>query len=475
MICAALFAAAGFLCAAAEEAPEAPDALSFIKERFGFELLQAGSWEYDGIMANRLKIALSAPFGLSFRSELLDRRAAPPKDGWTSGVSVFAVALYQRETNSRVLYGQLQTWGLDARTRNVWAHATPYFETHRASGADVRTEALASGKDSWYVAVGSPLAPLFDGNAAFPVGLKAKVDAAIAIDAERNALYQVGSDFHFGNGKKSDAKLRFEGMFSGKTVPERKQSTWFSDKPYLPPRRMDFYALNVTFSSPYVSFSSDFAHSEVFAMGEGVYVNGAVRIGDAPWRVSFACDGAGTGYSASDGSIPGSGLRAGGKFEWFGKRNMLILASTSLRAAAVGKPFDRFSTKLAYRFPIMKGFFITPSRVSFEFERDAQNPAQVEDRYVAFAGMNAGPLRPAVRFTYNEYVKTDVEISAPVYVVTLKGAFSYKTQPEKDDVFTLSLGASMQGKLGRLSVRIAKKEKEEGLDYYLSWRIGKKW
>jgi hypothetical protein len=471
---------------------------SFLKQHFGLELMESGSWDYDGNMANRMKVVLSAPLKLSFRAEMLDRRPAPPKDGWTSGLTAFGFALYQRDTNSRVLYGQLENWGLSARTRNIWTHAVPYFESHRAGGADLKTAVSVNGKDSFYAALGTPVLHIFEGNSAFPIGFSAKSDISILVDADKNCVYQAGTDLYFGKNEKSEAKLRFEGMFSEKTIPEHKQSAWFSDNPYIPARKIRFYALNLTFSSFYFSFSSDFAHSEVFAVGEDIYVNGSVRIGNTPWRLSFACDGAGKYYSASDGSISGSGFRLGGKFEWAGKRNMMAIASTSLRSEAPGQSFNRSSSKISFRFPLMKGFLITPSRVTFEFERDGLDPKLIVDKMIAFAGIKVGPLRPALRCTLVEntsarsgetlgpypnffaahtrdYFKTDFEISAPVYLVTLKGALSYKTEPNKESAVAVSFGASIQGKLGRLSAKITKTEKNDALDYYLSWRLEKKW
>ncbi|MDR3301835.1 MAG: hypothetical protein LBT01_04795 [Spirochaetaceae bacterium] len=471
---------------------------SFVQAHFGLELLESGSWEYDGTMANRIKFVLSAPLKLSFRSEILDKRAAPPKEDWTSGFTAFGFALYQRDTNSRILYGHLENWGLSARTRNIWTHAVPYFEAHRASGADLRTAAAVTVSDSFYASLGTPLLRIFEGNSTIALGFSTKVDMSILVDAEKNCVYQAGTDFYFGKSEKPKATLRFEGMFSEKTIPERKQSTWFSEKPYLPPRGIHFYALNLTFSSFYVRFSSDFAHSEVFALGEDIYANAAISIGNTPWRFSFACDGAGKYYSANDGSISGAGFRLGGKFEWFGKRNMLVVASTSLRSEATGQPFYRSASKISFRFPLMKGFLITPSRISFEFERNALDTELISDKLIAFAGINIGPLRPAVRFTlventsaaYGElpspfpnffaehtqdYLKSDFEISAPIYFVTLKGALSYKTEPDKEGAFSASFSASIQGKLGRLSAKISKTEKNDALDYYLSWRIEKKW
>jgi hypothetical protein len=492
------------------ENPNKLNAILAARRYFGLSLLESGSWEDGGAMSNRANAVLFAPAGFSLRIQGLDKRPAPPKDDWQDGMTGWNYALYQKETGSRVLYGQLALSGLAARTRNIWSHSAPYFETHKRTSADLKTSQTANGKDAFFSALGSPVLKILDGTGRIPLNFALKSDVSAFIDDKNDVLYQAGGDFYWGTSKKLDNKLRFEWVTTEKSLSERKQSTWFSEKPYLPARKLKFNAFNMTFSNPYFGFSSDLAYSEAFAWGDDLYANGAIRIGSAPWRFSFSGDGAGKKYVAEDGSVSGAGFRLAGKFEWFspggGKGACAPLfgngaefaVQTALRSAGVDEPFVVSSSKVAYYFPVIKGFLITPSRISLAFDRDAANPLCISDKTAVLVGIKIGPARTALRWTFAEhsasepgapimlypngkdekqkdYIQTDFEIAAPIYFVTLKGTLTSKTENNKDALLGSSLSASIQGKLGRLSLKVTSKSKDAPLEYYLSWRIEKKW
>jgi hypothetical protein len=513
------FAASGFQPLFADEAAEPVkkpvkstvlNTVLSARKYFGFSLLESGSWEYEGTMSNRANAVLFAPAGFSLRVQALDKRPAPPQDNWQEGTTGWNYGLYQQETGSRVLYGQLESSGLATRTRNIWAHGAPYVETHKRTSVDLKSSPQSNRKDAFFGALGSPVVKILDGTARIPLNFAVKSDASIFIDEKKDLLYQLGGDFYWGLRKKANNKLRFEWIMTETTLKARKQSTWFAEKPYLPGRKLRFNAFNATFSHPYLGLSSDVAYSEVFAWGEDIYVNGAVRIGAAPWRFSFSGDGAGEKYVGGDGGASGAGFRVAGKFEWFspggGTGASAILfgtgaecaVQTTLRSAGLDEPFVVSSSKISYQFPVIKRFLITPSRLSLAFDRDATNPYHIEEKTAFLAGIKIGPARTSLRLTLaewtasapgkpielypnlqdekqKEYVQTDFEISVPVYFVTLKGTLSSKTEKDKEAVLGGSFSASIQGKLGRLSLKISSKNKDAPLEYYLSWRIEKKW
>jgi hypothetical protein len=490
------------------------DRLSLLRGYFGFSLLESGSWENGGTMSNRANAVLSAPAGFSLRVQALDKRPAPPANGWLDGVTNWNYGLYQKETNSRILYGQLEISGLAARTRNIWSHSAPFVEAHKRTSADMKTSPQSNRKNSFFCALGSPVLKILDDTSWIPLNFAIKSDASIFADDKGDLFYQFGSDFYWGLQKKLNNTLHFEWVMTEKTLAERGQSTWFSEKPYLPGRKLTFNAFNLTFSNPYFGLSSDLAYSDVFAWGQDVYINGAVRIGSAPWRFSFSGDGAGKKYTASDGSVNGAGFRLAGKFEWFapgGGTGLAALifgtgaeftAQTMIRSNGIGEAFVMSASKISYRFPVIRGHFITPSRLSFSFDRDAANPYGIRDTTTILAGVKTGPAQTVLRLTFaelsasepgkpvrcypspggekqREFIQTDVEITAPVYFLTLKGTLSARTEKNKQKIEETVLGgsfsASIQGKPGRLTLKISSKNKDAPLEYYLSWRIEKKW
>jgi hypothetical protein len=271
---------------------------------------------------------------------------------------------------------------------------------------------------------------------------------------------------------------------------------WFSDKPYLPERKFRFYAVSAVFSNPYFSFAGDFARSEVFAWGMDIYANAALRAVAGPVRISLAADGAGSRFSAVDGSVPGAGFRSAAKFEWEGRRNMLFRISSVLRASARQEPFDRSVSNLYFRFPLNKNLPLRINRISLTMERDAQNWERIDESLTLGAAFSAGPLRPSFSVSVNQYTHAEIggrinpypdykkdyefdslklsgQLSYTIRFVTLKGAVSYVTDGENEPVIARSLSATVNGKIGRIGLKLNNDGKSDALSYTVSWKIQK--
>jgi hypothetical protein len=466
-----------FLCAAtgAEEVMAGGG-----EKLFSFGILESGSWAEEGNLVNRLDLRLHAPWGLELRGQLTDRRPTPPWEYPYEGVSALGTALYHRGTGSRLIYGLIETRGLLNRTRNVWSRSAPWFESHSLSTADLKTQAGEMENANTYIELLTPaIGPL---NASFSVQLD---DSAEAIFTGG-----VGTRLPF------NSRVRFEGLITEKQINERKNDSWFSDKPYLPGRKLRFYALNATFTNRYFCFAGDFAHSEIFAWGDGVYVNAALCAGLGPWSLSLAADGSDSRFSGADGSIPGAGFRSAAKFEWKGGRNMLFRVSSTLRAAALQKPFDRGLTSLYFRFPLNKRMPVRVNRITLSMERDAQSWERIEDSLSLGAVFSAWFLRPTFSVSLDQHtaakigdrinpfpdytarhefdsVKFSGELSCQILFVSLKGGLSYTLTDEKAPLMTSSIGASVSGKPGRLGIKLSSDAKTGNWSYTLSWKFQK--
>lgn len=450
------------------------------KKLFSFGILESGSWAEEGNLVNRLDFSLYAPWSLRLRGQLTDRRPTPPWEYPDDGISAVGTALYHKSTGSRLVYGLIETRGLLNRTRNVWSHSAPWFESHSLSTADLKTSPGEMESANTYIALLSPaLGPV---NASFSVQL----------DGNANAIFTGGA----GARLPFNSNVRLEGLVTERQIDERKNDSWFSDKPYLPERKLRFYALNATFTNRYFCFAGDFAHSEMFAWGDGIYTNVSLRAGPGPWRFSFAADGSDSRFSGADGSIPGAGFRSAAKFEWEGSRNMLFRVSSTLRSASIQKPFDRNLTNVYFRFPLDKRLPVRINRISLSMERDAQSWEKIEDSLSLSTAFSAGPVRPNFSLNLNQHtaakigdrinpfpdytakhefdsLKLSGGLSCRLLFVSLNGTINYTLTDKKAPLVTSSISASVSGKLGRIGLKLSSDAKTGDWSYTLSWKFQK--
>jgi len=376
------------------------------KPLFTWDLLWAGSWEESKTLHNRGNVRLGlTPPGLFLRGQVLDRHQMnfeldPPWGKPPKGITNASVGLYHKATGSRLLYGTLDEWGLPARIRSPWIRSAPYSENHQPIMADLKTVTSSTKKDEMYLYVSSPRFEL-------PVmrirGFSsAQFVVKDAVERHFTPAFSGGLETSFGK----KYSLLMEGFYTGAELPAKKGSAWFSDPPPLPVRDFRLGAAALMLNTPYVSFASDWAWSETFAFGKGVYGNGGVRVSPplskktsgkpGPLSLSLAVDGMSERYVGRDGSSPGGGLRTAGKVEWAGPRSSLLRVNTTVCAPAIkDEPFNRSSTGVYYRFPALtareksKGTFpLRVTRISLNADRNATNLKKIQDGIDAKLGLS---------------------------------------------------------------------------------------
>ncbi|MDR2481830.1 MAG: hypothetical protein LBD07_06055 [Spirochaetaceae bacterium] len=461
-------------------------------DNFIAQMLYSGFWENNDSFKNRINAILFMPLKFSFRAQFLDRRLISPQDDWNAGLTELALGLYHQNTGTRALYGKLETWGLAARTRNIWLHSPAWFEAHTISNADLKTEISVNSNEVLYFNWRTPeLLSLFNVKSIKNFDITTNISTTFSNDD--TIFIEGGANLRY----KERYKLHFEWLYCEKNLPARHQTGWFSDKPYLPPRDMNFYAYSFVYSMPFLGISADIACSDVFGFGKDIYFNGGIRAGSKPWRFSFTADSAGSRYTGSNGYIPGAGFRTAGKIEWFGRKNAQILLETILRSGRIMSPFDRSFSKIKYHFPVKRGVLVALSRISLEFERNAVSPEKIKDSVTSSIGFTTGSARSVIRCSLTENTmekpygisipyphivcehkfdqfKMTFEISYPVSFVTLKSAVSCHVLAGKQTNWDKSISASAYGVLGRLTVKLFNNEKNGAFDYSVSWRLEKK-
>jgi hypothetical protein len=382
------------------------------KPLFTWDLLWAGSWEESKNLHNRGDFRLGfffpgakalekkpSPAGLIFRGQAIDRHTLnfeldPPWGDGSKTLTSLSAGLYHPATGSRLLYGILDEWGLPARIRSPWIRSAPYTENHKPIMADLRTSVSATKKDEAYLYVSSPRLTFFKESSLPEITARGFASGQFtpANAAEGSYVPALSGGLETIFGKKTE--LLLEGFYTSSKLPPRKSGAWFSASPPLPERDFRLNAAGLLLTTPYVSFSSDWAWSETFAWGRGIYGNAGLRVNPplprsaigkpGPWSLSLSADGMTERYIGRDGYSPGGGLRTAGKIEWKGPKSSLFRVNTTLRAPALDEPFERSSSGIYYRFPAASaastsGFPLRVTRISLNVDRNASNRKKIHD------------------------------------------------------------------------------------------------
>jgi hypothetical protein len=299
--------------------------------------------------------------------------------------------------------------------------------------------------------------------------------------------------------------LRLEGYYTGKELPARNSQTWFSPSPSLPERDFSIYALALVFHSTHAAFATDWALSETFAWGEGVYGNFSLRLGHRPWRFSLAGDGVGGRFSDRTGSATGTGLRLAARAERFWPRSGLLRFQGNLRSSGLEEPFDRGSVSVYYRPSAPTAAarrestsFIRFTRASLSLGRDARKTDKSIDTMSGLAGFNMGPFTTAFSLALNNNSMLGEESGSlfqfplfetfdsfkiggelgwrtagfPVGNLDLRTRLGYTIRAEKEPILDFSVNCAFRpGRWGRVSLRIASTDFPEKWNYTLSWRF----
>ncbi|MDR0644047.1 MAG: hypothetical protein LBG05_03890 [Treponema sp.] len=454
-----------------------------------FGLTFSGSWNWNeeketSVLADRVDASLFWRT-FSFRAELLDKRLLSPWTPNSANTGLF-MGIYHIPTASRLLYGALNEWGLPARIKNPWARTAPFAENHAPTVSDLITESSSKKLPSLHLYLKSAKIGAFSGF------------LSTSLDNEFNAALGSGISADFQDKK----TLRLECFYTGKELQPRTAATWFSEEPPLPTRDFRIFGAGAVFSSPLFSLATDFANSETFAFGRGVYANIGVRFGgktsraSLPWALSFASDGASDRYVGRNGVEPGEGFRYAAKFEYFGKNSALFRVGTTARAEYFGGDFERSSSELYYRFPMSRNAPIQFSRISFNIARnDLETPALND--YEAVAGLNLWKFRTffsiglsALSWSQEPFFYPLIDATNRWKSIKFSGDISYKlrffllsaktgclVKEEKEPLWNASFSYSLYGKHGRFTFKASS---ENLIDFFydfenwlltLSWRI----
>jgi len=493
------FLAAAFLCGAVLFAQSQAHV-------FDWSLFESGSWEgsgsnsLSGILHNRVEIKLNfLPVNLSLRGQILDRRTLnfefdPPWWDPEKVITNFTGALYHRSTGSRLLLGTLDEWGLPARIRNPWIRSPPYAENHGPIMADLKTAASSTKEDEAYLYLSSPfLEPFPD------IRMRGFLSAQTETGNFKPAL-SGGVDLVFGG----STNLLFETFYTGATLPPTKNSTWFSDPPPLPEREFNLYAAGVLFSGPLFSVSADWALSQTFAWGTGVYGNLGVSVTPSlpfgnrkrPLTVSLAAEGAGQRFVYRDGANHGEGFRGAAKIEWKGGRSSLLRINTVLRADEFGGDFNRSSAGFYYRFPDAagnSGHFFRFTRISLTADRNAVNLQKITGGLSGYTGFSLNLQKVNIKSPLGVNISGSIrgllpleepwlldssaincEFSWSPLNLQFKTGAGYSNNAKNEGKWLFSLSAAARFKYGRLRIKAESSDFPEKWNFIASWNLQKR-
>ncbi|MDR2471523.1 MAG: hypothetical protein LBD09_05380 [Treponema sp.] len=516
--------------------------------------LWSGSWESRHNLTDRFDLTLTAPGpALGLRFQILDRRPASSAGAFTGSfggdtadkaLTQPGLGLYHWNTGSRLLYGTLDTQGLSTRIRNVWIRGAPHTEARLASQGDLKTAPSSTAVPQAYLWLGSPELELGPGSPGSPDSRTLRGFVSVGIEFPENAPGASGGVSSGGGVPGGDAPSRplginagaeyragkaalsLEGLYVQRTLPPRTADTWFSEKPPLPRRNTRLFAGSAAFSVPAFGITADLAASKTFAFGEDVYGNLGLRLGDRPWRLSLAVDGAGSRYVDSSGGVPGAGLRAAARLERRSKRQGLYRLGVLARGpgpgaglgpalgagdfAAIAEGFNRTSLEFYGRLPAPPASSAPPlalTRFSFSWDRDGRDTEKRLDTFGAMAAFKLGPLGSESRASlsrsggvYGSHRITQSlswtirpSVSGPAagsppnggpakpghgaaarkqsFTLGLSARAGYTGTAGKAGVWDTALSASVRGRQSGLTVKAASPKFPRTWEYTISWRM----
>jgi len=488
---------------------------------FNWNLLWSGSWEENKNLHNRTELRLHLiPTGLTVRGQILDRRPMdydlgttqwnPPWGEPEKAITHFTGGLYHRQTGSRLLYGVIDEFGLSARIRNVWLRSPPYTENNRSLTADLRISASGTREDEVYLHLSSPF---FDLSSS--VRLRTYFNAQTQVD-NLTPLFLGGLNFTFPNKTRTSAlnRLTLETLYTTRTLPPTRITAWFSDPPRLPERDFHLYAGSFHFSSPSFALSSDFALSQTFAWGEGIYSNLGITFTPLlssgrrarPLTISLAADGAEGRFVNRDGVNLNEGFRGAAKIDWRGSGSSMLRVNSVLRSGGFGETFNRSSSGIFYHFPVLPmnnsgdGSLIRFTRISLSADRNAENSLKINDSYSGSLGLNFNPQQGVnpIRITLSGSIKgfrEDCPYFYPIPAgnnswnrestavnceffwswknIQLRSRVGITVFSEKEEKWDFSASAAVRFRQGRLSLRAAAEDFPEKWNWTISWRLEK--
>jgi hypothetical protein len=164
---------------------------------------------------------------------------------------------------------------------------------------EIERDAPIGHEPSLHAALGTPLR--------WPV----RAHASALVDPEANYVAAATAEVSGTH----DSFLRIEGAYAKKELEERHADSWFSERPPLPAHLLKVYAAGAVLSTSPIALACDAALSDAYAQGVGMYGNAALRLGNAPWRLSVAAEAASQPYIGPDGDAVGLGFRTSSRLE----------------------------------------------------------------------------------------------------------------------------------------------------------------
>ena len=493
----------------------AEDGLEMPTPLFDWSLLWSGLWDgkslTSGNLHNREEIKLDfLPPGLTLRGQVLDRRPLNfeiESQDAARAVTHFQGGLYHKQTDSRLLFGVLDEWGLSARIRNPWIRSPPYAVNYKPMIADLKTAVSSTKNEELYLYLSTPPLKSISGFVS--------VQTEVLSESGKYGQTAVAAGVDFDLPNKSS--LSIETFYTWALLKPKSANSWFSNPPALPERDFNLYAAGVLFDSPLLSISSDFALSETFAWGTDIYANLGISVSplvlwstarmSRPLTISLAADGSGKRFTARDGANLSSAFRTAARIELKRPYNSLFRFSTVLRGPDIismpsAKGFTRSSTNFYYRFPSPRSddSLIKLSRVSISIDRNADNHLKITDRLYGYIGVSldlsqfglntpigvlfSGSVRgitvseeavyaypiPAQPWDFENCVFYG-EISFFPSKYQFKARFGYEKNSKNDEIWDFSISGAMRFKKGRLSLKLTSSRLPDLWNFNISWRL----